>query len=243
MTRGARAADDAPATGVRRSRLSTDLASAVVEMISADGLVAGQAIPALRPLSERFGVAVPTMREALRRLEGMEILEFRHGSGIYVGPNSERLVMANQLAPRPTEDQLVQLLQARQVIEPPIAALAAQMRATGGLRDLDLAVRRARVCLDERDARLSVANLDIHRTIAAATGNPVLSQLLDSLATVHADDQAKILLLHGAADADHAEHVTIVERIVAGDAEGARASMHDHLAGVIDVVRRRIAAT
>ena len=139
---------------LRRSDLSTDLAAAVAEMISTDKLVTGQAIPALRPLAARFGVAVPTMRESLRRLEGMGILEFRHGSGIYVGPNSNRMVLANVLAPRPTGEQLAQLLQARLVIEPPIAALAATVRSADGLAQLETALADAHGCLRRGDPRL-----------------------------------------------------------------------------------------
>jgi len=55
-----------PGEGVRRAALSTDLGSAVAAMISAEDLKPGQSIPSLRVLAERFGVAVPTMREALR---------------------------------------------------------------------------------------------------------------------------------------------------------------------------------
>ncbi len=189
-------------------------------MISTDKLVAGQAIPALRPLAARFGVAVPTMRESLRRLEGMGILEFRHGSGIYVGPNSTRMVLANVLAPRPTGEQLAQLLQARLVIEPPIAALAATVRSADGVDQLERALEDAHGCLLSGDPRLVAANVDIHRSVAAATGNAVLAETLDSLAAVHAADQAEILELYGDAAQDYDEHAEIVRHIRSGDAEG-----------------------
>ena len=227
------------AEALRRSDLSTDLAAAVAEMISSEKLVAGQAIPALRPLAARFGVAVPTMRESLRKLEGMGILEFRHGSGIYVGPNSTRMVLANVLAPRPTGEQLAQLLQARLVIEPPIAALAATMRSAEGLDQLERALQDARSCLLAGDPRLVAANVDIHRSVAAATGNAVLAEILDSLAAVHAADQAEILELYGDAAQDYDEHAEIVRHIRSGDVESARRAMHDHLAEVLDVVSAR----
>lgn len=244
MAREARQAADAalarPATGtVRRSALSTDLAAAIAQMISTDQLSAGQPIPAVRPLAQRFGVAVPTMREALRQLEGMGILEFRHGSGIYVGPNSTRLVMANVLAPRPTREKLEQLLQARLVIEPPIAALAATVRPADGIARLEQALTQAHRCLLADDPELAVANSDLHRMVAVATGNAVLAETLESLAAVHADDQAEILVLHGDAEQDYAEHADIVGHITAGDAEAARRSMHEHLAGVLEVVSAR----
>lgn len=224
---------------MRRSRLSDDLAAAVVDLIRADGLVAGQSIPALRPLAEQFGVAVPTMREALRRLEGVGILEFRHGSGIYVGPHSGRMVMANQLAPRPSPQQLIDLVTARLVIEPPLAAMAAENRTDADAARLREVLATSAGHLRDGDDRLVTTNLDLHRAIAAATRNPVLEQVLDSLAEVHREDQAAILALHGSADTDHAEHAELVELVVARRADDARDAMHRHLAGVIDVLRRR----
>jgi GntR family transcriptional repressor for pyruvate dehydrogenase complex len=225
-----------PGEGVRRAALSTDLGSAVAAMISAEGLKPGQSIPSLRVLAERFGVAVPTMREALRRLEGNGILEFRHGSGIYVGPNSNRLMFVNELAPSPTRDQLLHLLRARLVIEPPISALAAETRDPHGITVLERALETARSCLANADDALAKANTDIHRGAAAATGNPVLAEILDSLSAVHGADQSEILELYGDRDQDFAEHVQIVEHILAGRVEAASTAMHDHLADVIDVI-------
>lgn len=226
-------------TLVRRPALSTDLAAAVVQMISVDGLEPGQAIPALRPLAQRFGVAVPTMRESLRRLEGLGILEFRHGSGIYVGPNADRMVLANVLAPSPTPEKLAALLEARMVIEPPIAAMAAAVRHPDGLDQLQQTLDRAGGYLRAQDPRLAQANLDLHRSIATTTGNSVLAETLDSLAMVHAVDQAEILVLHGDPAHDYAEHAEIVEHVRAGDADAAHSRMHDHLHDVLQIVRSR----
>src|SRR5690625_3201826 len=89
-----------------RRTLSSDLARAVVRMVNDNGLGPGDALDSVKVLAARFDVAVPTMREALRRLEGLGVLEFRHGSGIYVGANAGRRVLANPLSPKPDESQL-----------------------------------------------------------------------------------------------------------------------------------------
>lgn len=230
------------AGGLRRSDLSTDLAAAVVRMISIEKLAPGRPIPPLRPLAQRFGVAVPTMREALRRLEGLGILEFRHGSGIFVGANANRLVLANVLAPHPSREQLCQLLQARLVIEPPIAAMAAGVRDADGIDRLRAALAEAQRQVQSGDPRLPATNSDIHRGIAAATGNPVLAQTIDSLATVHAQEQAEILVLHGDAEQDFDEHARIVRHVAGGDVDAARMAMHEHLTGVLDVVSAQLSA-
>ncbi|MGH3369332.1 MAG: winged helix-turn-helix domain-containing protein, partial [Nocardioidaceae bacterium] len=71
---------------VRRS-LADDLAASVLELIADQQLAAGDQLESVRSLAERFQVAVPTMRESLRRLEAIGAVELRHGSGVYVAPN------------------------------------------------------------------------------------------------------------------------------------------------------------
>lgn len=125
------------------------------------------------------------------------------------------------------------------MIEPPIAALAATVRSAGGVVQLERALVDAHACLVNGDPRLAAANGDIHRAVAAATGNAVLAETLDSLAAVHAADQAEILELYGDAAQDYDKHAEIVGHIRSGDAEGARRAMHDHLAEVLEVVSAR----
>ncbi|NNG34763.1 FadR/GntR family transcriptional regulator [Nakamurella aerolata] len=234
---------DAAIVGIRRAALSTDLAAAVAELIRQRRLGPGDAIPALRPLAEQFGVAVPTMREALRRLEGMGILEFRHGSGIYVGPNANRLVVANAMAPRPTKAKLQELLSARLLIEPAIAGQAAQRREPAALAALQEALATARSFIGAAaplgaaaDRGLAEANVRIHQAIAAVTGNSVLAETVDTWASLHARDQAEILMLHGDPEQDYAEHAELVACIAGGRWQLAQRKMRDHLAGVLATI-------
>src|SRR5699024_12803213 len=128
--------------------LSSDLVSAVVQMISDRGLSAGEKLDSQRDLAEHFGVAVPTMREALRRLEGVGVLAFRHGSGIYVGPNVNRSGVPNAVPPPADTDRLVGLIRARAILEPGIAAQAAETRDPGGMARLERLVAEAATSLE-----------------------------------------------------------------------------------------------
>lgn len=230
------------AATVTRSVLSSDLAVAVTTLIAEQGLQVGDAIPSLRSLADRFGVAVPTLREALRRLEGVGILEFRHGSGVYVGQDVHRVVLANPVAPRPSGERLGTLLAARLVLEPPIAALAATVRDPAGLDRLNQSLVHAQSCLADGDPGLARANSAVHAAVAACTGNSVLTETLDSLARVHAHEQAHILELFGDARRDFDEHAAIVAAINAGDSQRAHELMAEHLQEVLDVVQARQAA-
>lgn len=219
-----------------RSNLTSDLVSAVVQIISEQGLSPGERLDSQRNLAERFGVAVPTMREALRRLEGMGVLAFRHGSGIYVGENFNRSVLPNMLMPPADADRLIQLIEARAVIEPNVAARAAEKRDPEGITQLEKLIDSAATSLDRGDGRLWKINVDIHRGIASAAGNPIIEEVLHSLLLLHAEDQRQILLIHGDPESDLAEHAELVRLIVAGKAEEVANRMHAHLQDVADAI-------
>ena len=222
-----------------RSTLSSQLADGVMDIVAEQGLVVGDQLDGVKQLALRFNVAVPTMREALRRLEGLGIVELRHGSGIYVGPNAGRRVLINPVLPRSDVEQLVELLQARRALEPEIARLAAEVRDEQGLAWLDEVLTAAQSQVEAGDPVLWRTNLDIHRAIAAATGNAILGEVLDSIVLLHAEDQRAILALHGDAAEDFDEHTHIRALIMAGDAAGAHAAVAEHLDHVIDVIRSR----
>lgn len=219
-----------------RSSLSSDLVSAVVQMISDRGLSSGEKLDSQRDLAEHFGVAVPTMREALRRLEGMGVLAFRHGSGIYVGTNFNRSVVPNAVLPPADTDRLVELVRARSILEPSIAARAAETREPEGIARLERLVEEAATSLEHGDGRLWKINVDIHRAVAAAAGNRIVEEVLDSLLLLHAEDQRRILVLHGDPHADLAEHRKLVRLIIAGRADEVSELMRRHLLDVAEAI-------
>ncbi|WP_207947657.1 FadR/GntR family transcriptional regulator [Occultella glacieicola] len=224
----------------KRANLSSDLARAVVRLVNDRGLQPGDPLDSMKVLAARFEVAVPTMREAMRRLEGLGVLEFRHGSGVYVGANAGRRVLANPLSPRPDSDQLVELLEARRQIEPQLAMLAAQVQEPLAMSWMEQALERSRRLVAERDETLWLSNLDFHRAVAAAGGNSVLAEVLDSIVLVHGEEQKEILRLHGDAVEDYAEHARIGAAVRDGDPERARDVAFTHLDHVVEVIRARI---
>jgi len=208
-------------------------------MVNQSGQHPGDALDSVKTLAARFDVAVPTMREALRRLEGLGVVEFRHGSGIYVGANVGRRVLPNPVSPVPDRGQLVELLEARLHIEPQIAGLAARVREPAGVAWLDEVLAHSERQVVEGDEGLWRTNLDIHRAVAAASGNGVLAEVLDSIVLVHGEAQREILRIHGDAATDLDEHVRIVTAIRDGDPRAAQEEALGHLEHVIEVIKSR----
>ncbi|TDC99280.1 FadR family transcriptional regulator [Nonomuraea deserti] len=225
---------------VTRPTLSDALTERMLELIRKGGHRPGDRLPSTRELSQRFAVTTPTLREALRRLEATGAIELRHGSGIYVGAAIERLVLPNPNMREVHAAQLVELLGARIVIEPPLAAMAAQNAEGEELAVLKGVLDRACRHLRGDDAELHEANMSFHRATARMAGNSVLHEVVDSLLLVHGPEQREILQIFDDRRRDYEEHLAILEAIEARDAAQAEERMRAHLVEVRTVIEHRL---
>ncbi|TYB59078.1 FadR family transcriptional regulator [Nonomuraea sp. PA05] len=225
---------------VARPTLSDALTERMLELIRTGGHRPGDRLPSTRELSQRFAVTTPTLREALRRLEATGAIELRHGSGIYVGAAIERLVLPNPNMREIHAAQLLELLDARILIEPPLAALAARHAGSEELGALKRALDEAGTHLRGQDAELHDANMTFHRATARMAGNSVLHEVVDSLLTVHGPEQREILQIFDDRRRDHEEHLAILEAIEARDEAQAEQRMRAHLADVKTVIEHRM---
>lgn len=227
-----------------RPSVSDYLTRGLLDLIRRDGLEEGDRLPTVQRLADRFSVAAPTMREVLRRLQAVGVVEMRHGSGIYVKRSTLPIVLANPHPGRLSRRTIVDLLEARLVIEPQLASLAAR-------RASDADIEEARRVLDEAGAHLFGApenedrllgrlNLDFHRDVARMSGSTVLAQVIESLVDVYEDEQLVVLRLYDDRARDHAQHRDILAAIAAHDRNAAETRMRDHLRGVRDVLDRRL---
>jgi GntR family transcriptional repressor for pyruvate dehydrogenase complex len=225
---------------VLRPTLADALTERMLELIRTGGHRPGDRLPSTRELSQRFAVTTPTLREALRRLEATGAIELRHGSGIYVGAAIERIVLPNPNMRAMRAAQLVELLGARIVIEPPLAAMAARRARPDDLAALERVLDEAATHLRGEDAELHEANMTFHRATARLAGNSVLNEVVDSLLTVHGPEQREIQQIFDDRRRDHEEHYAILQAIAAGDAAEAEERMRAHLVEVRTVIEQRL---
>lgn len=224
--------------------LSEHLSQGVLSLIRDRGLEPGDRLPSVRELSERFSVATPTMREALRLLEMAGNLDIRHGSGIFVRRPESRLMLTNPYARSLDSGTILNLLESRLLIEPPVAELAARNASKKQLDYLEALLDDAEKHLsgqDAADAILGVENMRFHRGIAEGAGNPILADVVFTLTEVHIKEQMAVLDLYNNRRRDHDQHKQILGALMRRDTAGARELMTEHLADVVGVVRGKIA--
>jgi GntR family transcriptional regulator, transcriptional repressor for pyruvate dehydrogenase complex len=208
--------------------LSARLADDIVDIIRSQHLGPGDALASSRELARRFDVTTPTVREALRRLEATQVVEFRHGSGTYVGPGIERRVLANPHLPRSSRRSVLELVDARLVVEPAIAAAAARDRRPDALERLHTA--SANALHPPHEAYRQATHF--HVALAAASGNPLLQETVEALLDVRAREQVEIRHRYNDRERDHAEHIEIYEAVRDQDAEAAETLTRRHLAAI-----------
>lgn len=223
-----------------RPTVSDYLMRGVLDLTRSQRLRPGDRLPSVQALAQRFSVAAPTMRESLRGLEAVGLLEIRHGSGVYLKRQTHHIVLPNPNPGQLSRDTILDLLDARLLIEPQLASLAARRATDRDMDDLAAALARAATHLSSEERVLGRLNMDFHRRIAALSGSVVLSQVIDSLVGVYEDEQLVVQRLYNDRARDHREHLTILEAVGAHDSELARSRMDTHLRGVRDVLAARL---
>lgn len=220
--------------------LSVYLTRQILDLISKEDLRSGDRLPSIRVLSERFAVASPTMREALGRLQANGVVEIRHGSGVYVRSDRERVVISNPNHGEINPDTILHLLDARLLIEPHLAESAARRISDDEVAELESILEEASQQLDGcNDKALHRANWNFHRAVATFSSNPILAQMIESLLELYSFEQLILISFYDDRPRDYREHVEILEAIRSRESTRAHELMHRHLSDVRAVVENR----
>jgi GntR family transcriptional repressor for pyruvate dehydrogenase complex len=217
---------------VQRQNLSDELAQRVRQLIRERGYGPGDRLPSIGGMAGQLGVAHPTLREALRKLEMLGVVEIRHGAGVFVGRDANPLLVTNPIyeggVPRKL---LLDLVDARISIELATVVLAARNATPTHLARMREALALAAQRLDDADAAAE-PNRGFHREIARASGNVVLHQLLDALGNAMREEQRIVNQTRPRRERAHAEHLAILDALERRDEAQAVERMRAHLEGV-----------
>jgi len=225
--------------GTRPGNLSSNVAGELRRRLRADGAKVGDPLPSIAVLARRHGIAPSTMREVLRQLQATGVVTIRHGSGVFVGPRVNAVMFTDHYGGGLSTDVLRDLLEARLLLEPRLAASAATSRTDQHLHSLRSDLRHVRVLIDGGDSiegELTRINMAFHWHIAVATGNSVLAEIMQSLVATHEADQREILRIHANTATDLGDHEAILSAIAEGNGEAARNLMQTHLETILGTV-------
>lgn len=209
---------------VERSTLAAQVTAQLERMIVGGEWVEGTRIPAEPELMEQLGVSRNTVREAVRALTHIGLLEARPGDGTYVRSTS---VLAASVARRLEGCTVREILEARECLEREAAGLAARRRTAEELAELERgwrAVDRAFAAGEPLEALTTLA-FEEHRRLLHASHNPLLIELYESLADSvrHSIGASIASFLASGADPEPPRrlHRELIDAIAAGDAAAA----------------------
>jgi GntR family transcriptional regulator, transcriptional repressor for pyruvate dehydrogenase complex len=212
----------------------TDVAiTKIKNMIVSGELGPGDRLPAEADLAERLGLSRNSLRESVKALALMNVLDVRQGDGTYVTTLQTQALMSavEFVLDFQRDDTVLQFLEVRRILEPAATAMAASSMTLEGIEALT-------AHLDSADPHGSVedlvrSDLTFHRMIALGAGNQVLCSLLDSLAgPIQRARVWRGLTQSGAVERTMAEHREIVAAIASGRQDIARSWATVHVAGV-----------
>jgi GntR family transcriptional regulator, transcriptional repressor for pyruvate dehydrogenase complex len=200
-------------------------------MILAEQLRPGAKLPPEPELAAQLGVSRSSLREAVRALALMQVLEVRWGDGTYVTSLEPAVLMegASFIVDLLGSGRELEFIQLRRILEPAAAALATGRIDAQTTARLHQHVLRMEAATSVED--LAGIDIEFHRTLVQAAGSPLLTSLLENLFSEPIRARVwHLVTVAGAAEATTAEHRAIFEAVCARDPDLARATVAMHIA-------------
>jgi GntR family transcriptional regulator, transcriptional repressor for pyruvate dehydrogenase complex len=215
----------------RRGTTSEEVVMRLRQMIHRGDLRPGDRLPPERDLAKMLGVSRPTLRAGIGALAALGILQSRQGAGTFVvntdGPPSLDSAPLRMMAAL-HGFTAAEMFEARRSLEMAIAGLAAE-RATGEqMASMAEEIAGMYASLDEPEQFL-VHDMHFHQTVAAASGNRILTALMNMVATILFDVRSKTVKRATDLKESAEMHRQIYRAIRERDWEGARSAMRNHL--------------
>lgn len=212
-----------------RPSRSVEVAQSLLSFLLSGELRPGDRIPGERTLSQTLGVGRSALREALKSLTLLGLLEVKPGDGTYLSStHSSLLPRIVEWGILLGEQHITDLVEARQEIEVSLAGLAAQRRTPEDVTALSDALRAMYDSADDREAYAD-ADVDFHLVVAAVSRNTVLAGVLANIRSLLRVWTTRVVTDEAALRDSLALHPPVFEAIRDGDADRARAAMAHHM--------------
>ncbi|MEU6456688.1 FadR/GntR family transcriptional regulator [Streptomyces sp. NPDC047065] len=212
-----------------REPLAAEVSRRLIDYLMSGEVQPGDRIPSERQLTEMLGVNRPTVREAIKSLGFLGLLEIRQSSGTYFrGTDSDLLYRLFELGLIMGEQGARDMVQARAELEVIVAGLAARSRDEAGVELLRARLTAMRECPDDEFPEADTA---FHAALGELAGNTVLRDMLKGMRAMVQRGWVERTGTVRSRKVAYDDHVPIYEAVAEGDAEAARAAMARHMEG------------
>lgn len=225
---------------VRSDNLRVAVMEEIKRLIGEETLQAGDKLPPERDMAEQFNVSRTVIRDAIKMLAGVGILDVKHGSGIFVATvDREQLIEQMSMLLLLEPGSIQNLFDVRMVLETAGVRWAAKRASLEQCVELSAIVEKAEAVVQangdithEQLPRLGELDSTFHLQIAVCSQNPVLQLLMKNLLELLEASRMHSLEIPSRPNRSVAEHRKIVEAICDHEEEAAQAAMQSHLQSV-----------
>ncbi|MEV0527980.1 FadR/GntR family transcriptional regulator [Streptomyces sp. NPDC050439] len=224
--------------------MARDIQERIKKLIIDQRLPSGASLPTEPELMERLGVSRNSVREALKALQAMGIVEIRHGFGTYVGPMSmapmiEGLTFRTVAGHYRGEDSLLQLLELREAVETGLIARLAGRIPAVDLAELDALVDRMDTEAAESDGqngRSGVVHTEtdraFHATLYRCLRNPLLGEVLEAFWDAFHKVRTDLVDVPHDPKVTCRQHREILDAVRSGDVLRAERAIREHFGNI-----------
>lgn len=230
-----------------KSALPEQISAKLLSLIKERQLRPGDKLPPERELAAIMGVSRPSLREALRALAIMNVIEIHQGSGTYVSSLEPGLLVEHLDFVFSLDDStFLQLFEARKILEAGIVEVAAQRITDQEIAELEACLTRSLKSVNDHQAFLQT-DLELHEKIAAASKNPILIRFMAAISQLGIASRRRTVEIPGIPEQVLKDHRAIVEALKARDPQAARQALLQHLKNIaqrleVDSARARPAS-
>ncbi len=220
---------------IKKTRLAEEVADRVRMLILDGTFPPGRQLPSERLLSERFGVSRGSIRDALRMLEMIGLLETRHGQGTFPHELTvDRLVAPLASVMTYRQDLRDELLDVRRMFEPAVARVAAVRATEEDFADLERILNAQRRKLKSGGLAI-VEDTAFHAALARSTGNRVVMSNMSTLNDLLVESRKLALKQKGRSERSIQGHEAVVAALRCRDAGRAERAMYNHIDQIADL--------
>lgn len=220
---------------VRRPKVYEEVAKQLERLIQ-EKLIPGDKLPSERELAETLQVSRSSIRDAIRGLELMGLVEPRQGAGTIVRERSaDSPISPFSTALKRRRELVTELLDFRKMLEPPLASRAATHASPDEISEMEDILRRQEEKLALGEPAIA-EDTEFHYSIALASGNSVVLKVIDILMDLLRDTRERSLQVADRQRKSIAGHQRILSAIKRRDAEAAKSAMRRHIEDVEEIV-------
>lgn len=222
--------------------LTDEAIDKIKQMILSGRVRPGEKLPREADLAAELGLSRNSLREAVKALSVINVLDVRQGDGTYATSLAPSLLLEalSFIGDFHRDDTVLDFLEVRRILEPAATALAAIRMSDEDRTELGKVLET--VDVDTPVEELVAADLEFHRQIAVGAGNSVLASLVDSMSAP--TTRARVwrgMTEPRALERTLAEHRAIYRAITSRDADLARSWAIVHIAGIESWLRTALA--